>query len=119
MSQRLCFKIPRETNTYADVLMALGTASLLNEIYGDEARTTIEDRGDNLSIEVSSDKGLEFLDTFTRLDIGYPFVKQKNDEIIPNGVDDVLIMKRIKKLKRHIINSLRHLEKGKIKSAIK
>jgi len=30
-----------------------------------------------------------------------------------------LIMKRIKKLKRHIINSLRHLEKGKIKSAIK
>lgn len=98
MSQRLCFKIPRETNTYADVLMALGTASLLNEIYGDEARTTIEDRGDNLSIEVSSDKGLEFLDTFTRLDIGYPFVKQKKDEIIPNGVDDVFDYEKNKEI---------------------
>jgi len=98
MSQRLCFKIPRETNTYADVLMALGTASLLNEIYGDEARIKIENKGDNFSIEVSSDKGLEFLDNYTRLDIGYPFVKQKTDEIIPNGVEDVFDYEKNKEI---------------------
>jgi hypothetical protein len=90
MSQKLCFKVPRETNTYADVLVALGTAGLLNEIYGDKAKTTITDRGDSFALEVSSVEGLEYLDNYTRLDIGYPFVKQKDDEKIPLGIEDII-----------------------------
>lgn len=88
MSQRLCFKVPKETNTYSDILIAVGTASLLNEIYGDEARTSIKDKGDSFAIEVSSTEGLEHLDKYARLDIGYPFVKQKDNEKIPLGIEN-------------------------------
>ncbi|OPY55379.1 MAG: hypothetical protein A4E49_00446 [Methanosaeta sp. PtaU1.Bin112] len=89
MSQKLCFNVQKETNTYADALLAVGTADLLNEIYGDEARTSIKDKGDSFEIEVSSPEGLEHLDRYTRLDIGYPFVKQKEDEKIPSGVENI------------------------------
>jgi hypothetical protein len=87
MSQRLCFKVPKETNTYADILMAVGTASLLNEIFGDEAKTSVTDKGDGFAVELSSTDGLERLDKYTRLDIGYPFVKQKDNEKIPPGIE--------------------------------
>ncbi len=88
MSKKLCFVVPKETNTYADVLMTVGTSDLLNEIYGDEARISIKDKGDRFNIDVSSQEGLELLDRYTRLDIGYRFVKQKDNEKIPLGIEN-------------------------------
>ena len=89
MNPKLCFKISKETNTYADALKALGTATLINEIYSNGAKTTIKDRGDSFAIEVPSAEGLEGLDNITRLDAGYPFVKQKDDEKVPSGIGEL------------------------------
>jgi hypothetical protein len=88
MSQKLCFNVPKETNTYSDALMALGTADLLNEIYGDMSRISIKDNGDSFNIEISSQEGLEYLDSYMHLDIGYGFVKLKDIEKIPPGIDN-------------------------------
>lgn len=116
MSQKLCFRVPKETNTYADALMALGTASLLNEIYGDEAKTMITDRGDSFALEVSSAEGLEYLDNYTRLDIGYPFVKQKDDEKIPLGIEDIFDYQKNKRIEEayEVFNKTAGKKKNKI-----
>ena len=67
MIKKLSLEIPKETNTYADALFAVGTASLLKEIYGDTGEPSIKDRGNSFVVEVDCPNGFEQLNEFQRV----------------------------------------------------
>lgn len=118
MNPKLCFKISKETNTYADALKALGTATLINEIYNNGSKTIIKDQGYNFIIEVPSAEGLGALDNITRLDAGYPFVKQKDDEKVPSGIGDLFDYPKNKQIEETYIKfgKTTGRKKGKIEN---
>jgi hypothetical protein len=114
--QKLSLEIPKETNTYADALFAAGTASLLKEIFGDTGEPSIKDRGNSFILEVDSPNGFARLNDFQRFSAGYPFIKQKEDEEIPIGVEEVFDYPQQKKIEE-IWNNFRK-ETGKKKGKI-
>lgn len=116
MIKKLSLKIPKETNTYADALFAVGTASLLKEIYGDTGEPAIKDRGNSFVVEIDCPNGFERLNEFQRVSAGYPFVKQKENEEMPIGVEEVFDYPQQRKIEEIWNNFWK--ETGKKKSKI-
>ena len=76
----MVYQVPKRTNTYAEVLEAIGLASLVEELTVSEVR--ILDHGDCFILE---GKELPPVEQWPVVEPGYPFIYLKQDGSMPKG----------------------------------
>jgi hypothetical protein len=75
-------RVPKSSGTYADVLSAVGIATLVDEIEGQEERSTISDEGSEYAVSLARPLGDC---SEAKLSVGYPYLSHGKAVPPPQG----------------------------------